>query len=97
MLKAFWHFLVAFFWSESDFLKLTSKAVAYVRSTLMVAGLTSVAFAEQIAAYVHNPLLAEKIKLGGVVVAGLAVMLRAGDKTPEAVKALAAPLEQPKP
>jgi hypothetical protein len=95
MLKAIYHFLRSFFFDEEQFVKMSSKLAAKVRGALMLAGLTSVAYSEQIAAYAHNPLRAEQIKLAGVIVAGLSVMLRAGDKTPEGVKDLAAQLTPP--
>jgi hypothetical protein len=79
----------AFLFDDREFVKMGSKLVANLRAALMLAGLTSVAYSEQLAAYASSPQYAEKIKLGGVIVAGLSVWLRAGDKTPEAVKALA--------
>ena len=86
----------AFFFDEAQFEKMGSAAVANIRSALMVAGLTSVAFSEQIAAYT-DPALQPKIKLAGIVVSGLAMMFRAGDKTPENVKGLADAVRPPAP
>ena len=88
MFKWIWVNGRALLFDDSEFVKMGSKAVAHLRATLMLAGLTSVTYSEQIAAYAKSPDMAEKIKLAGVVVAGLAVWLRAGDKTPDDVKAL---------
>jgi hypothetical protein len=93
MFKAIYHFFRAFLFDEESFVKMSSKLVAKLRGALMLAGLTSVAYSEQLAAYTHSPERAEQIKLAGVIVAGLSVMLRAGDKTPEDVKALAKSVE----
>jgi hypothetical protein len=71
--------LRAFLFDEQQFEKMGGAAVANVRASLMIAGLTSVAFSEQIATYT-DPALAPKIKLAGIVVAGVAMMFRAGEK-----------------
>jgi hypothetical protein len=91
MFRAIYNFLAAFFFDESEFVKMSSKLVAKVRGVLMIAGLSATALSgEIIESGGLDPKYAGKIKLAGIIVAGLSVMLRAGDKTPESVKALAA-------
>jgi hypothetical protein len=74
--------LRAFLFDEQQFERMGGAAVANIRAALMAAGLSSVAFSEQIAALIQTPEHAAKIKLGGVLVAGIAMMFRAGEKNP---------------
>lgn len=71
----------AFFSAQWD------KWVAKVRGFLLAAGVAATVYADKLEA-AAPPSLQGKVKIGGVILAGIAVMLRAGDKTPENVKAL---------
>jgi hypothetical protein len=82
MFKWIYNKIRAFLFDEQQFEKVGGAAVANVRAALMAAGLSSVAFSEQIAALIQTPEHAAKIKLAGIVVAGIAMMFRAGEKNP---------------
>jgi len=81
MFKALVRWFRLFFLDEQAFWRMSSAVAARVRSLIMVVGLTSVAFSEQIASYL--PIVANEIKLVGVILSGVSVLLRAGDKTEE--------------
>jgi hypothetical protein len=63
----------------------------WVRGTIMVAGLSSATFADQLAPLVGTPTAAQRIRLIGCILAGLSVVLRAGEKnpTPEQIRSIA--------
>jgi hypothetical protein len=82
MFKFIYNKFRAFFFDESQFERMGSAAIANLRATIMVAGLSSVAFSEQIAA-LTDPKHANSIKLAGIVASGLAMMFRAGEKNPK--------------
>ena len=85
MFKWIYNSVRAFFWDEYQFKRMGSAAVANIRSAIMIAGLSSMAFSDQIADFA-NPKWAPNIKLLGVIISGVAMMFRAGEKNapPEA-------------
>ena len=82
MFRFLYNKLRAFFFDEAQFERMGGAAIANLRATIMVAGLSSVAFSEQIAAQLSDPKQANSIKLAGIVASGLAMMFRAGEKNP---------------
>lgn len=103
MIKRFilgcWHFLKALVYDDVEWSKQgygaetkqwSSKFIAKVRGVIMLTGAGATAFSKEIITTGALPHHWEpKIKAAGVVVAAMAVMLRAGDKTPPAVVAMA--------
>jgi len=87
----------AFFMDKNYFKASVEKQIGRLRGLLLALALAWGLYSEQLAAAMGDPTMAKKIKLGGVLLAGLAVMLRAGDKTPESVKALAETMGSPAP
>jgi len=86
--------VVAFFTDKTYFEGFLQKQIGRVRGFLLGLALAAVTYGDQLTAAV-DPAWAPRVKLGGVCLAGLSVMLRAGDKTPENVKALANSLIMP--
>ena len=55
-------------------------AVNWIRGSIMIVGLSSVTFADHLAGLVSDPPAAQKIRIGGVILSGLSVILRAGQR-----------------
>jgi len=97
MFKAIYHFIKRLLFDEEAFIAGGSKLIAQIRSVIMVAGLSATAFSDDLAEALKEPNWESKIRTAGVIVSGLSVMLRAGDKTPENVKQLASQISPPPP
>lgn len=78
----------AFFTDKAYFGSLWDKWVAKVRGLIMAAGAAVTVYGDQLSASLP-PQWAPRVKIAGISLMGISLMLRAGDKTPENVKALA--------
>lgn len=94
MFKAIKNGFMKFFGDEVYFVSWWDKWVAKVRGMIQAAALAGVAYADQLAAAL-GPQWATRIKVGSIAAGAFSLMLRAGDKTPENVKTLAATIPTP--
>lgn len=78
---------ILFFTDKTYFASKWDRWVAKVRAVIMAIGASGAVYGDQISA--AYPQHANKVKLGGIVLMGVALALRAGDKTPANVRALA--------
>lgn len=86
----------AFFSDKAFFAAKFDKQVGRIRGLILTAGIAATMYADQLATAINRPDWTEHIKVGSIVLAGLSVMLRAGDKTPAEVKEfVAAQAKQP--
>ena len=89
MFKAIYHFIRKLLFDEDAFIQMSSKLASQIRASLMVAGMSAVSFSDELTEALKKPEWESKVRTAGVIVAGLSLLLRAGDKTPEKVKELA--------
>ena len=75
------------FWDR--FLNNEAYFVARVRALVMGLSLGGLAFAKDMGDALGSPAVGKWLKVLAVVCGGIALLMRAGDKTPENVKALA--------
>lgn len=87
---------VRFFTDKKFFAREFDRQVGRVRGLLLTTGLASTMFADQLSAAIGKPEWTLRIKVGSILLAGLSVVIKAGDKTPESVKAMASHIQEAK-
>lgn len=80
-----------FFTNKDYFAAKWDKWVAKVRATIMASGAMMAFYSDQLCG--QFPQWCNGVKATGVVLMGLSLLLRAGDKTPQEIKDLAASMK----
>ncbi len=86
--------IVLFFTDKAYFASKWDRWVAKVRGLLMTGGLAATIYSDQLSAAIGRPEWNKRIQVASILLAGMSLMLRAGDKTPAEVKALAASMRK---
>lgn len=85
--------IVKFFTDKEYFSAKWDKWVTKVRGLLMTLGMVSAFYSDQLSLAIGKPEWTQRIKVASILLAGASLLLRAGDKTPQEVKDMAAQMK----
>lgn len=88
--------LKSFFGDKTYFSSGWDRWVTKIRGLLMATGAAVAVYGDQLSASLP-PAWGGKVKVGGILLMAVALMLRAGDKTPANIKALSTEIDAVKP